>query len=183
MTRGWEPGGLGRLLQIGAGTSTRYEHGGGFKNSVTQLDARYYRRNADNRLLSVSLSAVATHELDPDTQVLLGGDNGLRGYPIRYQAGANRALFTVEQRFYTDFYPWRLIRFGYAAFFDAGRVTGRDPRASVPVGTLYDVGFGLRLTSPRASSGQILHIDLAFPINAPPGIDKVQLIVETKGTF
>jgi hypothetical protein len=45
------------------------------------------------------------------------------------------------------------------------------------------VGFGLRLTSPRASRGQILHIDLAFPINPPPGIDKVQLIVETKGTF
>jgi len=100
---------------------------------VTQLDARYYRRNSENRLLSVSLSALATHELDPDMQVLLGGDNGLRGYPIRYQAGENRALFTVEQRFYTDFYPWRLFRFGYAAFFDAGRVTGRDPRASVPL--------------------------------------------------
>jgi len=182
VTRGWEPGELG-LFQIGAGTQTRYEHDEGFKNSVTQLDARYYRRNSANRLLSVSLSALATHELDPDTQVLLGGDNGLRGYPIRYQAGENRMLFTVEQRFYTDFYLWRLIRFGYAAFFDAGRVTGRDPRASAPLGTLYDVGFGLRLTSPRASRGQILHIDLAFPINAPPTIDQVQLIVETKGSF
>ena len=183
VTRGWEPGEPGGLFQLGALTSTRYEHGDGYKNSVTQLDARYYRRNSENRLLSVSLSALATHELDPDMQVLLGGDNGLRGYPIRYQAGENRALFTVEQRFYTDFYPWRLFRFGYAAFFDAGRVTGRDPRASVPLGTLSDVGFGLRLTSPRASRGQILHIDLAFPINPPPGIDKVQLIVETKGTF
>ena len=181
VTRGWEPGDRA-LLQLGASTSTRHEHDG-FKNSVTQMDARYYRRNSDNRLLSVSLSALATHELDPETQVLLGGDNGLRGYPIRYQAGENRMLFTVEQRFYTDFYPWRLFRFGYAAFFDAGRVTGRDPRASAPLGTLYDVGFGLRLTSPRASRGQILHIDLAFPINAPPNIDNVQLIVETKGTF
>ena len=181
VTRGWEPG-TRDLLQLGAGTATRHERDG-FKNSVTKVDARYYRRNSDNRLLSVSLSALATHELDPDTQVLLGGDNGLRGYPIRYQAGENRVLFTVEQRFYTDFYPWRLFRFGYAAFFDAGRVTGRDPRASAPLGTLYDVGFGLRLTSPRASSGQILHIDLAFPLNAPPNIDNVQLIVETKATF
>jgi hypothetical protein len=181
VTRGWEPG-TRDLLQLGVGTSTRHERDG-FKNSVTKLDARYYRRNSDSRLLSVSLSALATHELDPDTQVLLGGDSGLRGYPIRYQAGENRVLFTVEQRFYTDFYPWRLFRFGYAAFFDAGRVTGRDPRASAPLGTLYDVGFGLRLTSPRASSGQILHIDLAFPLNAPPNIDNVQLIVETKATF
>ena len=181
VTRGWEPGDRA-LLQLGAGTSTRYERDG-FKNSVTQVAARYYRRNSDSRLLNVSLSAISTHELDPETQVLLGGDNGLRGYPIRYQAGENRMLFTVEQRFYTDFYPWRLFRFGYAAFFDAGRVTGRDPRAAAPLGTLYDVGFGLRLTSPRASSGQILHIDLAFPLNAPPDIDKVQLIVETKASF
>jgi hypothetical protein len=181
VTRGWEPGDRA-LLQLGASTATRHEHDG-FKNSLTQLDARYYLRNSDNRLLSVALGALATHELDPETQVLLGGDNGLRGYPIRYQAGENRLLFTIEQRFYTDFYPWRLFRFGYAAFFDAGRVTGRDPRASAPLGTLYDVGFGLRLTSPRASRGQILHIDLAFPLNAPPDIDNVQLIVETKGTF
>ena len=32
-------------------------------------------------------------------------------------------------------------------------------------------------------SGQILHIDLAFPLNAPPNIDNVQLIVETKASF
>lgn len=180
--RGWEPGGPGQLFQLGASTSTRHENDG-FKDSITQFDARYYRRNLDNRLLTVSLSALATHELDPDTQVLLGGDNGLRGYPIRYQAGEDRVLFSVEERFYTEWYPWRLLRFGYAAFFDAGRVSGRDPRASPPLGMLYDAGFGLRLTSPRASRGQIVHVDLAFPLNAPPSIDKVQLIVETKGTF
>jgi hypothetical protein len=182
ITRGWEIGGADGLLQLGASTSARREHDG-FKDSVTQLDARYYLRNLDNRLLSVSLSMLSTHELDPDTQVLLGGDNGLRGYPIRYQAGQDRMLLSVEERFYTEWYLWRLIRVGYAAFFDAGRVSGQDPRASRPLGMLYDVGVGLRLTSPRASRGQILHIDLAFPLNAPPTIDNVQLIVETKGTF
>jgi len=180
--RGWEPGGPGRLFQLAASASARHENDG-FKNSVTQFDARYYQRNLNNSLLTVALGALATHELDPETQVLLGGDNGLRGYPIRYQAGQNRVLFSVEERFYTEWYPWRLFRFGYAAFFDAGRVSGQDPRASAPLGMLYDVGFGLRLTSPRASRGQIVHVDLAFPINAPPTIDNVQLIVETKGTF
>jgi hemolysin activation/secretion protein len=180
--RGWEPGGSGRLFQLTAIASTRHENEG-FKDSVTQFDARYYRRNLNNRLLTVSLSAVDTHELDADSQVLLGGDNGLRGYPIRYQAGQDRVLFSVEERFYTEWYPWRLFRFGYAAFFDAGRVSGRDPRASAPLGMLYDAGVGLRLTVPRSSRGQIVHVDLAFPINAPPTIDNVQLIVETKGTF
>jgi hypothetical protein len=45
------------------------------------------------------------------------------------------------------------------------------------------VGIGLRLSSPRASGRSIVHIDLAFPLNAEPTIDNVQLIVETKGSF
>ena len=51
------------------------------------------------------------------------------------------------------------------------------------MGTLSDVGFGLRLSSPRSSGRSIVHIDLAFPLNGDPSIDKVQLLVETKGSF
>ena len=116
----------------------------------------------------MSLEALATDDLDPETQVLLGGDNGLRGYPIRYQAGESRAVLNVEQRFFTEFYPWRLFRVGWAVFGDIGKVSGRDPRATEPLGTLYDVGAGLRLSSPRASGRNVVHIDLAFPLNGPP---------------
>ena len=115
--------------------------------------------------------------------MLLGGDTGLRGYPVRYQAGEQRVLLTVEERFFTDWYPWRLVRVGYAVFADAGQVRGQDPRATPSLGTLYDVGIGLRLSSPRASGHSIVHVDLAFPLNGDPSIDKVQLIVETKGSF
>ena len=73
--------------------------------------------------------------------------------------------------------------FGYAAFLDVGRVSGTDPRATPSLGTLYDVGMGLRLSSPRASGKSVVHIDLAFPLNGDPTIDKTQLIIETKGSF
>ena len=162
--KGWEPGGPGRLLLFSAGGSTRREDVG-FRNTSVFAEARYYRRNLEKHLFSVKLSALTTHELDAENQVLLGGDSGLRGYPLRYQAGARRAILTVEQRFFTDFYPWRLFRVGYAVF------------------ALYDVGAGLRLTSPRSSGRSVVHIDLAFPLNGDPSIDHVQLIVETKGSF
>ena len=42
---------------------------------------------------------------------------------------------------------------------------GTDPRVSQSLGTLYDVGFGLRLSSSRASGKSVVHIDLAFPLN------------------
>jgi hemolysin activation/secretion protein len=152
-------------------------------NSVLFAGARYYRRNLDKHLFLVSLDGLISNKLDPENQVLLGGDNGLRGYPLRYQSGESRALLTVEQRFYTEWYPWRLFRVGYAAFADVGRVWGQDPRGTPSLGTLSDVGFGLRLTSPRSSGRNIVHIDLAFPLNADPSIDNVQLLFETKGSF
>jgi hypothetical protein len=180
--QGWEPGGPGRLLLIETGASTRREDAG-YVNSQVSLRARYYRRNLERHLFSIALGALATDELDPENQVLLGGDNGLRGYPIRYQAGENRIVLNVEQRFFTDWYPWRLFRVGYAVFADAGRVSGTDPRATPSLGTLTDIGAGLRLSSPRASGRNVVHIDLAFPLNGDPTIDNVQLVIETKGSF
>lgn len=180
--KGWEPGRSGGFLTLSAAGSTRYE-GKGLQNSIVEAAAHYYVRNSESRVFAATLAFTATNNLDGDLQVLLGGDNGLRGYPLRYQAGEHRSLLSVEERFFTDFYPWRLFRIGYAAFLDVGRASGTDPRASQSLGTLYDVGFGLRLSSPRASGKSVVHIDLAFPLNGDPTIDTMQLIVETKGSF
>jgi hypothetical protein len=68
-------------------------------------------------------------------------------------------------------------------FADAGRVGGRDPRATLSRGMLYDVGAGLRLSSPRSSGRSVVHIDLAFPLNRDPNIDRAQLVVETRASF
>jgi hypothetical protein len=182
IAKGWEPGGSGRLLLMEAGGSTRREDVG-YRNSHAYFAARYYRRNLERHLFLATLSVLKTRHVDPENQVLLGGDNGLRGYPIRYQAGDSRTILNIEQRFFTDYYPWRLFRVGWAVFADAGRVSGRDPRATPSQGTLYDVGAGLRLASPRASGRNVVHIDLAFPLNGPSTIDSVQFVVETKGSF
>jgi hypothetical protein len=179
---GWEPGLPGGLLLLETGASTRREDQG-YVNSQVYFTGDYYRRNLGRHMFSVSLAVLATDALDPENQILLGGDTGLRGFPIRYQAGESRVVLNVEQRFFTDYYPWRLFRIGWAVFADAGRVGGRDPRATEPQGALYDVGAGLRLTSPRASGRNVVHIDLAFPLNADPSIDSVQFVVETKSSF
>jgi outer membrane protein assembly factor BamA len=182
LQKGWEPGGPGRLFLLSAAASTRLEVDES-RNTQIGATARYFRRNLEKNLFSVSLSTLVTQRVDPENQILLGGDNGLRGYPLRYQAGDRRTILNVEQRFFTDWYPWRLFRVGYAVFADAGRVGGRDPRATPSLGTLYDVGMGLRLSSPRSSGRSVVHIDLAFPLNRPPTIDRSQLVVETRSSF
>jgi outer membrane translocation and assembly module TamA len=114
---------------------------------------------------------------------LLGGDNGLRGYPLRYQSGSRRALFTAEERFYTDVYLWRLFRVGGAAFVDVGRAWGGDNINTANPGWLSNVGFGLRFVSVRSAFGNVLHMDIAMPLNTTADISKVQFLVKSKSSF
>ena len=116
-------------------------------------------------------------------ELLIGGDNGLRGYPLRYQSGTRRELFTIEERVYTDWYPFRLARVGAAVFYDRGRAWGGVNPNVVNGGWLSDVGVGLRFAIDRASFGNVLHVDLAAPLNRVPGIKPVQFLVKTQLTF
>ena len=68
-------------------------------------------------------------------------------------------------------------------FFDAGRTWGHDDFAAPPAGWLKDVGLGLRLGSARSGLGNVLHIDLAFPLDRSSDIDSVQLLIETRRSF
>ena len=180
--RGWEPSGPGSLFQFAASAETRYEHGD-FRNTVVAISGRYLVRNFGDELFLAGLRTVFSNALDAENQILLGGDSGLRGFPLRYQSGEKSILLTLEQRFYTDWYPFQLIRVGYAFFFDAGRVWDNDPRNTPNLGTLYNIGMGLRLTSPRSSGRSVVHLDLAFPINAPGDIDDIQIVVEKRSSF
>jgi hypothetical protein len=117
----------------------------------------------------------------PD-QLQLGGDTGLRGYPLRYQEGDKRALFTVEERYYTDWYPFRLFRVGAAAFYDRGRAWGGVNQNTVNGGWLSDAGVGLRLSLDRTFA-RVLHMDIAVPLDRVEGIKGVQYLVRTEASF
>jgi hemolysin activation/secretion protein len=153
------------------------------RNSVWHADSRYYRQQSSKRLFFMTLSSSWGRRLDLDNLLQLGGDNGLRGYPLRYQVGDRRVLLTVEQRYFTDWYPFRLVRVGGAVFADAGRTWGDNPAGGPPLGWLKDLGIGLRLAPTRASGRDIIHLDLAFPLDGDPSIDSVQVLLQSKRSF
>ena len=68
-------------------------------------------------------------------------------------------------------------------FADVGRTWGEAPLASEPQGWLTDVGFGLRLGNARSGLGNVLHMDLAFPLGASSDISSVQVLLEAHKTF
>jgi surface antigen Omp85-like protein/surface antigen-like variable number repeat protein len=157
---------------------------GNSENLLLGGTARYFLRDFGMHGLSLSLHGDIAHNLDAEDQLLLGGDNGLRGYPLRYQSGDRRVLFTAEQRFYTDWHPLKLFRVGAAVFFDAGRAWFRGESDKDPAsGVLRDVGFGLRLGSSRSALGSMVHIDFAMPLDGDPSISRMQLVISTKGSF
>jgi len=107
----------------------------------------------------------------------------LRGYPLRYQAGNRRALLTVEERVYSDWYPWRLFRVGAAAFTDFGRAWGGQYSNTLNSNWLGDAGFGLRLLTTRSAFNNLLHADIAFPLHRDGNIKSVQFIVKLTSSF
>jgi outer membrane protein assembly factor BamA len=172
--------------------SGRIENSAG-QNVISNGLAKYYWRVAERQLFYASLQATSTDRLDADQQILLGGDNGLRGYPLRYQDGSTRALLTLEHRVFTKYYLFRLFHLGGAVFFDMGRTWGVGnssfantiwpPGIETQQGLLKDVGFGLRFGSSRSAFGNVLHVDLAFPLDGDSAIKNVQLVVEAKQSF
>ncbi len=179
--RGIELGAQQQLF-LGGDFSSRIEDGRA-RNLIADAGAKYYWRWRENWLLYVGLSGTVTDALDPELQLLLGGDNGLRGFPLRYESGTSRALFTVEQRVFTDWYPFRLARVGAAVFADVGRTWGSGVVGNSDPGLLRDVGFGFRLGNTRSGLGNVLHIDFAFPLNNIAGIQKFQFLVQTMQSF
>lgn len=155
----------------------------GAENALLQGSARYYWRDFGRHLFFATLEGAVAEHLDRENQLLLGGDNGLRGYPLRYQDGERRLLLTLEQRFFTDYYPFHLFHLGGAAFFDIGRTWPGDEAQAPNLGWLRDIGIGLRLSPSRSGLGNVIHLDLAFPLDGDGTIKSMQWLVKTKGSF
>jgi len=169
------------LLMSGS-LSGQYGNGKG-EHNLYSGSVRYHAPQSKRALFYVGASGDFVRNPDVSDLLTLGGDNGLRGYPLRYQSGDRRALLTLEERIYTDWYPFRLFRVGGAVFFDVGRAWGGENENTVNPGWLSDVGFGLRILSARSAFGNVWHADVAFPLNPDPSIKSVQFLFTTKHSY
>jgi outer membrane protein assembly factor BamA len=192
-SNGWRPTPR-QLVLAQVGAAGRWFRGDA-ENLVAGGRIRWYARDFGDNVFYTSLGADLAHRLDGEDQLLLGGDSGLRGYPLRYQAGDRRVLFTVEQRFFSDRELFHLIHPGAAIFFDAGRAWFVDAPID-PLERFFqtsqnaygkmlrDIGFGLRLGSSRSARGAVVHLDIAYPLDrGGVGVKSIQWLVSTRDTF
>jgi len=180
VSKGMDIGERGLLRSSGTFSGRYASHN---EQQQATFDLRYFHRHDHGFTFYGAFNGAIVRYPDVPNSLTLGGDNDLRGYPLRIQSGDKSVLVTLEERAYTDWYPFRLVRVGGAVFYDGGRAWGgATPNATKP-GWLNDVGFGLRLLTDRSSKSNILHLDVAFPLNRGEGIDAVQFLVYTKLTL
>ncbi|MFZ2652690.1 MAG: hypothetical protein WA210_21535 [Burkholderiaceae bacterium] len=181
LSRGFEP--AAQHIMLASLSMAGQYSGGGARRQRVAGQAQYFLPQSPDWLFYAAATGDMLTRPDPADSLLLGGDNGLRGYPLRYQSGTRRALLTLEERAYTDVYVWRLFRLGGAAYVDAGRAWGGDNMNTVNPGWLSNVGIGLRIFSDRAAFSHVLHIDLAFPLEIDANEKKLQFLIKTRTSF
>ncbi len=151
----------------------------GSLNEIVNAGAKWFYFQSRKSSVFAQANVISGENLFENRQIVLGGETGLRGYPLRYQSGDNRARFTLEQRYFFDWYPFRLVKVGAAAFADIGSAWSDDGSPD----WLRDVGMGLRLVSTRQANAPVTHIDLAVPLDGADDIEQYQLVVMVKSQF
>ncbi len=153
------------------------------EQALASGSVRLYRQQSKHSIFFASLSGDRLRAPPGSQPLTLGGDNGLRGYPLRYQSGDRRLLLTLEQRAYSDLYIFRLFRIGGAAFYDVGRAWGQNAPDTPNAGWIGDAGIGLRIMNARTAFGTVVHADLAFPLHRDPAIRSVQFLIQVQSSY
>jgi hypothetical protein len=102
--------------------------------------------------------------LDPEVQLTLGAQNGLRGYPVHYWTGTRSLLLAAESRLFLADDVKQLVSFGVAAFAEAGYAWPKG-RAVALRDLRGDVGVGLMVGRNRlTTSRRVARFDLAYAL-------------------
>ncbi|MFH1726298.1 MAG: hypothetical protein ABII00_16940 [Elusimicrobiota bacterium] len=158
------------LAQVGANARAA---GGAFENALLYANLNLFWKPgwAMGQTLVGHVEFNTTRRLDGEKQIILGGDSGLRGYKNNSFTGGRSILFNFEDRLFLDREFFHLLYLGGVAFVDAGHVT-REGGPLALDSFKSDVGFGLRLSPSRSTSGGVLRLDLAYALNGGPGNDR-----------
>ena len=146
---------------------------------LLDIEGRLYSYRGENNSYLFRSRFEAAQNPESFERIEVGGDSGLKGYPVRYQNGDRALTFSAEKRVYFNVYLWQLAKFGFAIFAEAGSAwdSGDNPV------WLSDVGAGVRLVSTRQSNAKVLQVDIAVPLNERDEVDDYQFFVKARSEF
>ncbi|MGQ0644419.1 MAG: BamA/TamA family outer membrane protein [Elusimicrobiota bacterium] len=159
----------------------RYEDGA-WRDTTPRLDWEYYHHYSPRQTLALHFQAEHILHPAPDSQILLGGDSGLRGYQLNQLSGNKLLLANLEHRLFLVPDLWRVLGLGSAAFFDAGNVW--EPGKKIDLRNLkMNVGAGLRFHITRSSVGNVLRADVAYALKPVRGESRTVVTIASEQGF
>jgi len=129
---------------------------------IRRADLRWFLGWRPGRVLVLAAHGIGGTEVPRDFQVVVGGLNGLRAYPVQALAGTELVRLNAEQRWVLGRNWWDLISIGTAVFYDGARAWGPG---AVGTGWFNAAGFGVRLTSLHSALGPVVRADVAWPVS------------------
>ncbi|NVK22880.1 MAG: hypothetical protein HWD86_10200 [Kangiellaceae bacterium] len=141
----------------------------------------HFYHASDTRIWYLQAQYWGAHNPYIDKPISIGGEQGLRGYPLQYQHGEKAFLVNLEKRYYPGMNLFKLADVGFAAFVDIGKATGESLYPNQETGLLASVGIGLRFFLSRSSGRNVVNVDFATPINSDylSGLD-VSVTIKTR---
>ena len=131
------------------------------RETIAQLDARWVRQGRTVGTFVASATGIAGLRTARDFQATVGGLNGLRAYDVHAVSGTRLWRLNAEERWTVGENYWESLTVGAVIFTDAARAWGPGSGGSE---WFTSAGTGLRLALPQWSLGQVLRMDLAWPI-------------------
>ncbi len=151
-------GSVGTLLPHGFSVAsvtgeTRYEDGP--RQALVSADLRAVLQHPSTTFIARA-AVVSGWRLDPDYQIYLDGENGVRAYRLHAVSGTGHLVGNLELRtvFFRD--VLHIVSFGAAGFLEAGLSWGPPDGYR----RLADAGVGLRFGLTRAAQMSLLRLDV-----------------------
>lgn len=138
-----------------------------WKDVFGEADAYFYWQPAaqPEHTVLFRLSAAGGWEVETPFQLTLGGPEAVRGYREEEFPGAQRVVFTWEDRFYLAWPAPELFDFGLSVFLDMGHIQPGDVPFGVKPGWRSSLGLGVRFGLPPGTR-TMTRVDVALPLKS-----------------
>jgi len=151
--------------------------------TVLNLNNEYFHKINDSWSVYLKNSSQFSANQFQDTPIVLGGETGLRGYPLQYRHGDLSTQFTAEARYYPHINIYKLLELGGAIFVDTGRVFSSSDNTTNRDSWMASIGIGARFYSMQTSEARVIHVDIIRPMTSDQNVNGVELRVTTKHSF
>jgi hypothetical protein len=154
---------------LGSASWQARDREGAIENSIARARLDLVQKLSLRRVLLAKADFQYGADLDPEVQLRLGAESGLRGYPVRQFNGTRSLLLSVEGRWFLWDEVANLVSVGFAAFFDSG-YAWPDGRPIALDDLRSDVGVSLLLGANRVSASRPgVRFDFAYALDPVEG--------------